>query len=61
MTSRETLLRSLHYPDVVIRLRQLLDGEQSTTDQLVQLLATEPALAAKLTQMANSVALRRSR
>jgi HD-like signal output (HDOD) protein len=48
------------FPDVVIRLRQLLDDERSTTAQIVQLLAAEPALAARLLQMANSAALRGS-
>jgi HD-like signal output (HDOD) protein len=46
------------FPDVVIRLRQLLENEDSTTAQIVQLLATEPVLAARLVQMANSTALR---
>jgi HD-like signal output (HDOD) protein len=48
------------FPDVVIRLRQLLDDERSTTAQIVQMLAAEPALAARLLQMANSAALRGS-
>ncbi|HEU4616734.1 MAG TPA: HDOD domain-containing protein [Gammaproteobacteria bacterium] len=48
------------FPDVVIRLRQLLDDERSTTAQIVQLLAAEPALAARLLQIANSAALRGS-
>lgn len=46
------------FPDVVIRLRQVLEDDKSTTAQLVQLVAAEPALAAKLIQMANSAALR---
>jgi HD-like signal output (HDOD) protein len=46
------------FPDVVIRLRQLLEDDKSTTAQLVKLIAAEPALAAKLVQMANSAAFR---
>ncbi len=45
------------FPDVVIRLHQVLDDQQSTTAQIVQLLAAEPALAARLLQIANSAAL----
>ena len=48
------------FPDVVIRLRQVLSDENSTTDQIGQLLAAEPTLAAKLLQIANSAALRPS-
>lgn len=48
------------FPDVVIRLRQVLEDEKSTTAQIVQLLAAEPALAARLLQIANSAALRPS-
>ena len=46
------------FPDVVIRLRQVLENENSTTAQIVQLLTAEPVLAARLMQMANSAALR---
>jgi len=46
------------FPDVVIRLRQILEDENSTTAQIVQLLTAEPVLAARLVQMANSAALR---
>jgi HD-like signal output (HDOD) protein len=46
------------FPDVVIRLRQILEDENSTTPQIVQLLTAEPVLAARLLQMANSAALR---
>ncbi|MDH3506657.1 MAG: HDOD domain-containing protein, partial [Gammaproteobacteria bacterium] len=46
------------FPDVVIRLRQILEDENSTTPQIVQLLTAEPVLAARLIQMANSAALR---
>ena len=46
------------FPDVVIRLRQALEDDNSTTAQIVQLLTAEPVLAARLIQMANSAALR---
>ena len=45
------------FPDVVIRLRQILEDDNSTTAQVVQLLNAEPVLAARLIQMANSAAL----
>ena len=45
------------FPDVVIRLREVLEDEQSTTAQIVQLLSAEPALSARLLKIANSAAL----
>ncbi|MGI9258051.1 MAG: HDOD domain-containing protein [Gammaproteobacteria bacterium] len=46
------------FPDAVIRLRQVLSDENSTTEQIAQLLAAEPMLAARLLRIANSAALR---
>ena len=46
------------FPKVVVRLRQILEDEQSTTAQIAQLLAAEPALAARLLKISNSAALR---
>ncbi len=46
------------FPEVVIRLRQVLADEESTTAQIGQLLAAEPSLAARLLTIANSAALR---
>ncbi len=47
------------FPEVVVRIRQALGDENCTTDKLSQLLSSEPALAARLLQIANSAALRR--
>ncbi len=46
------------FPKVVVRLRQILEDERSTTAQIAQLLAAEPALAARLLKISNSAALR---
>ncbi len=46
------------FPKVVVRLRQVLEDERSTTAQIAQLLAAEPALAARLLKVSNSAALR---
>lgn len=48
------------FPDIVMRVRQALEDENSTTDQLVQLIGAEPVLAARLLSIANSAALRPS-
>lgn len=46
------------FPDAVIRLRQVLSDDNTTTEQIAQLLAAEPMLAARLLRIANSAALR---
>ena len=48
------------FPDIVMRVRQALEDENSTTEQLVQLIGAEPVLAARLLSIANSAALRPS-
>ncbi|MCP5143641.1 MAG: HDOD domain-containing protein [Gammaproteobacteria bacterium] len=45
------------FPKAVLRLRQVLEDENSTTAQIVQLLSVEPALSARLIQIANSAAM----
>ena len=47
------------FPDIVIRVRQALEDDNCTTDQLSQLLGSETALATRMLQLANSAALRR--
>ena len=44
------------FPDVVIRVKKALDDPSTTPQQAVQMVGAEPRLAAKLLQMANSVA-----
>ena len=48
------------FPDIVLRVRQALEDEHCTTEQLVQLIGAEPVLAARLLSIANSSALRPS-
>ncbi|MFM1885584.1 MAG: hypothetical protein RL026_741 [Pseudomonadota bacterium] len=44
------------FPDVVVRLRQLLADEFASSRQIERVISVEPALAAQLITMANSVA-----
>ncbi len=48
------------FPDVVVRVRRALADEEKTVDQIVRIIGSEPALAARLLTMANSAALNRS-
>lgn len=45
------------FPAVALRVCQVLNDENATTDRIVRVLGAEPALAARLLRMANSVAL----
>jgi HD-like signal output (HDOD) protein len=45
------------FPAVALRVCQVLNDENSSTDRIVRVLGSEPALAARLLRMANSVAL----
>jgi len=45
------------FPDVAVRIRRVLADEDCSTAQIATVAGSEPALAAKLLQMANSVAL----
>jgi HD-like signal output (HDOD) protein len=47
------------FPDVVMRLHQALGDENSAVKDLVQLINSEPVLAARLIQLANSAAFSR--
>jgi HD-like signal output (HDOD) protein len=48
------------FPEVFIRVKKALDDPDTTPQQAVQLVGAEPRLAAKLLQMANSVAFNHS-
>ena len=48
------------FPDVVMRIRQALEDENNSTDDIVRLIGAEPVLAARLISIANSAALRPS-
>lgn len=48
------------FPDVVVRVRRVLADENSTNDQLVRIVGSEPTLAARVLKMSNSAMLNRS-
>lgn len=48
------------FPDIVVRVRRVLADEKTTVDQVVRVVGSEAALAARLLKMANSAALNRS-
>ncbi len=45
------------FPDVAVRVRKALTNEQVEIEQVVRVVSAEPALAARLLQLANSAAL----
>jgi HD-like signal output (HDOD) protein len=48
------------FPDVAVRVRRALTNEQVVIDHVVRVISAEPALAARLLQLANSAALNAS-
>jgi HD-like signal output (HDOD) protein len=48
------------FPDVAIRVRKALADERTSVEQVVRIVGSEPALAARLLKMANSATLNRS-
>jgi HD-like signal output (HDOD) protein len=45
------------FPDIALRVRQVLANEQVSQEQVVRVVGSEPALAARLLQIANSAAI----
>jgi HD-like signal output (HDOD) protein len=45
------------FPDIAMRVRQVLADDSVTADKVVRVVGSEPALAARLLQIANSAAL----
>ena len=45
------------FPEIAVRVRQVLSDELVTPDKVVRVVGSEPALAARLLQIANSAAL----
>jgi HD-like signal output (HDOD) protein len=48
------------FPEVAVRVRRVLSDPKSTVDQVVRVVGSEPALAARLMRIANSASLNRS-
>lgn len=48
------------FPEVAVRVRRALAAEDTSVDQLVRIIGSEPALAARVLKMANSAALNRT-
>jgi HD-like signal output (HDOD) protein len=48
------------FPDVAVRVRKALTNDQVVIDHVVRVISAEPALAARLLQLANSAALNAS-
>ncbi len=48
------------FPEVAVRVRRVLSDPRSSVDQVVRVVGSEPALAARLLRIANSASLNRS-
>lgn len=49
------------FPEVAMRVRKVLSDENTNTEQVVRVVGSEPALAARLLKMANSAAFSRGK
>src|SRR5665213_1431909 len=48
------------FPDIAIKVRKVLSDDAVTLDMVVRIVGAEPTLAARLLQIANSVAVNRT-
>src|SRR5258705_4016960 len=48
------------FPEIAIRVRRILSDPKSSSDQVVRVVGSEPALAARLMRIANSAYLNRT-
>jgi HD-like signal output (HDOD) protein len=48
------------FPEIAIRVRRVLSDEKSSIEQVVRVVGSEPALAARLLRIANSASINRS-
>lgn len=51
-------VRSFSFPDVCVRLRQVLDDARSDNDDVAELISVDPSLSAKILKLANSALFR---
>src|SRR5690606_14379294 len=56
---RDERLELPSFPEAVLRVQRALQSPDTTTDEIVRILSSEPALAARLLRIANSVEFRR--
>ena len=56
---RDERLELPAFPEAVLRIQRALQSSDTTTDEIVRILSSEPALAARLLRIANSVEFRR--
>jgi HD-like signal output (HDOD) protein len=56
---RDERLELPAFPEAVIRIQRVLQSPDTSTDDVVRILSSEPALAARLLRMANSAEFRR--
>jgi HD-like signal output (HDOD) protein len=56
---RDERLELPAFPEAVIRIQRALQSSDTSTDDVVRILSSEPALAARLLRMANSAEFRR--
>jgi HD-like signal output (HDOD) protein len=59
MLRRDERLELPSFPEAVLRVQRALQSPDTTTDEIVRILSSEPALAARLLRIANSVEFRR--
>ena len=48
------------FPEIAVRVRRILSDPKSSLDQVVRVVGSEPALAARLLRISNSASLNRS-
>ena len=48
------------FPEIAVRVRRILSDPKSTIEQIVRVVGSEPALAARLLRISNSASLNRS-
>jgi HD-like signal output (HDOD) protein len=57
---RDERLELPAFPEAVLRIQRVLQSPDTRTDDVVRILSSEPALAARLLRMANSAEFRRA-